>query len=87
VTDTVVVSELSAGIAALIGEVRDGPPTAGQDAVLCLLEAVQLLLPTLDPAADSPGPNGLDSVRQCLRAASTSLRSHLWEQHGEGSQP
>ena len=54
------------------------PPTAVRDSVLCLLEAVGLLWITLRPDATAANADDLEVARSCMRAASVSLRSHLW---------
>jgi hypothetical protein len=50
------------------------PASARVDAVLCLLEAARLVLCTPGPATGED----LDRVRATMRAASLSVRAHLW---------
>ncbi|MGI5500728.1 hypothetical protein [Lentzea sp. CA-135723] len=50
------------------------PASARLDAVLCLLEAARQVLRAPDPATGED----LDRVRAAMRAASLSVRSHLW---------
>ncbi|GAB3059061.1 hypothetical protein [Micromonospora schwarzwaldensis] len=56
-----------------------GPVTAERDAVLCLLEAVEVLLPLLGSAARRPSREDLHRIDGQLRAMRTSLRTHLWQ--------
>jgi hypothetical protein len=70
--------ELSALAAAVLAH----PRTGCQDSVLCLLEAVGVLWPALRPGMQ-PCADDVAAVRSCLRAASLSLRSHLWSTAGE----
>ncbi|MEU7571943.1 MULTISPECIES: hypothetical protein [unclassified Micromonospora] len=59
--------------------VHAGPVTAERDAVLCLLEAVEVLLPLLGPAPRRPSREDLHTIDGQLRAMRTSLRTHLWQ--------
>lgn len=54
------------------------PASAQLDAVLCLLEAARLMLPTLTPARGQLATEDLDDIRAAMRAASLSVRSCLW---------
>ncbi|WFE41052.1 hypothetical protein [Micromonospora sp. WMMD998] len=56
-----------------------GPATAERDAVLCLLEAVETLLPLLGPAPRRPTRDDLDAIDGQLRAMRMSLRTYLWQ--------
>jgi hypothetical protein len=75
---------IRADLRTLVDRIRAEPYTPGQDAVLCLLEAVDLLVPGLDPVGPAPRAEDLHDVRHCLRAASLSLRSRLWQGAGPG---
>ncbi|MFD5033850.1 hypothetical protein ACFWM0_26105 [Streptomyces sp. NPDC058405] len=54
------------------------PASAQLDAMLCLLEAARLMLPTLTPARGELAGEDLDDIRAAMRAASLSGRSYLW---------
>jgi hypothetical protein len=55
-----------------------GRPTSAQlDAVLCLLEAAQHLLPAVEQNGRVLKQEEVDEIRSCVRAASLSVRSFL----------
>ncbi|MEV7866614.1 hypothetical protein AB0P17_11010 [Streptomyces sp. NPDC088124] len=54
------------------------PASAQLDAMLCLLEAARLILPTLTRERGELAGEDLDDIRAAMRAASLSVRSYLW---------
>lgn len=68
-----------ADVQALIASLSDRPTTAREDAVLCLLEAAERLLSTTAPPAGPPRTEDVDAILGCLRAASRSVRTYLWQ--------
>lgn len=67
-----------AALDVLVDAALSHPPTAARDSVLCLLEAVGSLWLALRPEAAGANADDLEVARSCMRAASVSLRSHLW---------
>ncbi|MFJ6572160.1 hypothetical protein ACIQNU_32625 [Streptomyces sp. NPDC091292] len=65
-------------IQTLYEDLRRLPASAQLDAMLCLLEAARLILPTLTPTRDALAGEDLDDIRAAMRAASLSVRSYLW---------
>ena len=72
-------ADLLGQLSHLTSEVSAGPVTAVRDAVLCLLESVEVLLPLLGPPPGQPTAGDLDAIDGQLRALQTSLRTHLWQ--------
>jgi len=82
-TDTSAPEEPHALLQSLHENLSGLPASAQLDAVLCLLEAARLMLPSLDPARGELADDSLDHIRAAMRAASLSVRSYLWR-NGDG---
>ncbi|MFE4369240.1 hypothetical protein ACFRMN_13600 [Streptomyces sp. NPDC056835] len=77
-TKTAAPAEPDAQIQTLYEDLSRLPASAQLDAILCLLEAARLMLPTLTPARGELAGDDLDDIRAAMRAASLSMRSYLW---------
>ncbi|MGP3951513.1 hypothetical protein [Streptomyces sp. 7N604] len=77
-TKTAAPAEPDAQIQTLYEDLSRLPASAQLDAMLCLLEAARLMLPTLTPARGELAGEDLDDIRAAMRAASLSVRSYLW---------
>ncbi|MER8070747.1 hypothetical protein ABTZ59_20905 [Streptomyces sp. NPDC094034] len=77
-TRTAAPEEPEALIQTLYEDLSRLPASAQLDAMLCLLEAARLILPTLTPARSALAGEDLDDIRAAMRAASLSVRSYLW---------
>ncbi|MEV0775941.1 hypothetical protein ACIBLA_09870 [Streptomyces sp. NPDC050433] len=77
-TRTAAPAEPDALIQTLYEDLSKLPASAQLDAMLCLLEAARLMLPTLTPARGELAGEDLDDIRAAMRAASLSVRSYLW---------
>ncbi|WP_381790428.1 hypothetical protein [Streptomyces niveus] len=77
-TRTAAPTEPDALIQTLYEDLSRLPSSAQLDAMLCLLEAARLMLPTLTPARRELAGEDLDDIRAAMRAASLSVRSYLW---------
>jgi hypothetical protein len=67
----------------VLDQLTDRPATAGLDAVCSLLEAAQQLLVVVDAERTIPVEQDMETVRSCIRAASVSVRSYLWQVHDQ----
>ncbi|WP_200309423.1 hypothetical protein [Streptomyces adelaidensis] len=81
-TGTAAPTEPDALIQTLYEDLSRLPASAQLDAMLCLLEAARLMLPTLAPARGELAHEDLDDIRAAMRAASLSVRSYLWRTGG-----
>ncbi|MET9558113.1 hypothetical protein [Streptomyces sp. NPDC006645] len=77
-TGTAAPAEPDALIEILYDDLSRLPASAQLDAMLCLLEAARLMLPTLTSARGELADEELDDIRAAMRAASLSMRSYLW---------
>ncbi|MEV6423523.1 hypothetical protein [Streptomyces sp. NPDC051662] len=77
-TETAAPTEPDALIQTLYEDLSRLPASAQLDAMLCLLEAARLMLPTLTAARGELAGEDLDDIRAAMRAASLSMRSYLW---------
>lgn len=84
-TKTAVPAEPDALIQTLYEDLSRLPASAQLDAMLCLLEAARLMLPTLTPARGELAGEDLDDIRAAMRAASLSVRSYLWRTGDNGA--